>query len=115
MSKYFFYLSISSSQVMQQLSLFKIILDTLTQLSSIMQECRPKQWRTSIIQKRDILSFQEVTEDDIGNYTCEIQFGGFVIRRTTELTVTGKKELIVPIGIIAHILENKHLEENKVP
>lgn len=33
---------------------------------------------------------QEVKEDDIGNYTCEVQFGGFVVRRTTELTVTGK-------------------------
>lgn len=54
------------------------------------QECRPKQWRASIVQKRDILSIQEVKEDDIGNYTCEIQFGGFVVRRTTELTVTGK-------------------------
>uniref|UniRef100_A0A3B4G886 Interleukin 1 receptor accessory protein like 1 n=1 Tax=Pundamilia nyererei TaxID=303518 RepID=A0A3B4G886_9CICH len=52
------------------------------------KECRPKQWRASIIQKRDILSIQEVTEDDIGNYTCEVQFGGFVVRRTTELTVT---------------------------
>ena len=63
----------------------------LTCLSfSNVQECRPKQWRASIIQKRDILSIQEVKEDDIGNYTCEVQFGGFVVRRTTELTVTGK-------------------------
>ncbi|MEQ2286905.1 Interleukin-1 receptor accessory protein-like 1-B, partial [Ameca splendens] len=52
------------------------------------KECRPKKWRASVIQKRDILSFQEVKEGDIGNYTCEIQFGGFVVRRTTELTVT---------------------------
>ncbi|XP_030614072.1 interleukin-1 receptor accessory protein-like 1-A [Archocentrus centrarchus] len=55
------------------------------------KECRPKQWRASIIQKRDILSIQEVTEDDIGNYTCEVQFGGFVVRRTTELTVTAAR------------------------
>lgn len=58
--------------------------------SSNEQECRPKQWRASIIQRRDILSIQDVKEDDIGNYTCEVQFGGFVVRRTTELTVTGK-------------------------
>lgn len=57
---------------------------------SFLQECHPKQWRASIIQKRDILSIQEVKEDDTGNYTCEIQFGGFVVRRTTELAVTGK-------------------------
>lgn len=54
------------------------------------QECHPKQWRSSIVQKRDILSIQEVKEDDIGNYTCEVQFGGYSVRRTTELTVTGK-------------------------
>ncbi|XP_061696525.1 interleukin-1 receptor accessory protein-like 1-A isoform X6 [Syngnathoides biaculeatus] len=52
------------------------------------KECHPKRWRASVIQKRDILSFQEVTEDDIGNYTCEVQFGGFVVRRTTELAIT---------------------------
>ncbi|KAM4731903.1 interleukin-1 receptor accessory protein-like 1-A [Anableps anableps] len=52
------------------------------------KECRPKKWRASIFQKGDKLFFQEVKEDDIGNYTCEIQFGGFVVRRTTDLTVT---------------------------
>ena len=56
------------------------------------QECRPKQWRASILQRRDTLSIREVKEDDIGNYTCEVTFGGFVVRRTTELTVTGKME-----------------------
>ncbi|XP_077583717.1 interleukin-1 receptor accessory protein-like 1-A isoform X4 [Stigmatopora nigra] len=52
------------------------------------KECHPKKWPASVVQKRDILSFQEVKEDDIGNYTCEVQFGGFVVRRTTELAVT---------------------------
>ncbi|KAK7882402.1 hypothetical protein WMY93_028576 [Mugilogobius chulae] len=52
------------------------------------KECRPKQWRASIIYKGSNLTFEEVTEDDIGNYTCEVQFGGFLVRRTTELIVT---------------------------
>lgn len=39
--------------------------------------------------KRDTLLIREVKEDDIGNYTCELKYGGFVVRRTTELTVTG--------------------------
>ncbi|XP_032423198.1 interleukin-1 receptor accessory protein-like 1-A isoform X4 [Xiphophorus hellerii] len=52
------------------------------------KECRPKKWRATIFQRGDKLFFQEVKEDDIGNYTCEIQFGGFAVRRTTELTVT---------------------------
>lgn len=31
----------------------------------------------------------EVQEDDGGNYTCELQYGSRVVRRTTELKVTG--------------------------
>ena len=34
------------------------------------------------------MSIQEVTEDDIGNYACELPFGGFVVRRTAYLGVT---------------------------
>uniref|UniRef100_A0A1A8MS09 Interleukin 1 receptor accessory protein-like 1 n=1 Tax=Nothobranchius pienaari TaxID=704102 RepID=A0A1A8MS09_9TELE len=52
------------------------------------KECKPKQWRQTIERRRDILSIQEVREDDIGNYTCELPFGNFVVRRTTELSVT---------------------------
>ncbi|XP_014020117.2 interleukin-1 receptor accessory protein-like 1 isoform X2 [Salmo salar] len=52
------------------------------------KECRLKQWRASILQRRDSLSIREVKEDDIGNYTCEVTFGSFVVHRTTELTVT---------------------------
>ncbi|CAL8288947.1 unnamed protein product [Lota lota] len=52
------------------------------------KECKPKQWRPTVLRSRDTLSIQEVLEDDIGNYTCELQFGGFVVRRTTELSVT---------------------------
>lgn len=54
------------------------------------KECKPKQWRQTIEKRRDTLSIKEVREDDIGNYTCELQFGNFVVRRTTELSVTGK-------------------------
>lgn len=52
------------------------------------KECRTKTWRPSIVFKRDTLLIREVREDDIGNYTCELKYGGFVVRRTTELTVT---------------------------
>uniref|UniRef100_A0A4W5QZ88 Ig-like domain-containing protein n=1 Tax=Hucho hucho TaxID=62062 RepID=A0A4W5QZ88_9TELE len=52
------------------------------------KECKPKQWRQSVVRRRDTLSIREVREDDIGNYTCELQFGTFVVRRTTELSVT---------------------------
>ncbi|XP_064167044.1 interleukin-1 receptor accessory protein-like 1 isoform X2 [Anguilla rostrata] len=52
------------------------------------KECKSKQWRESILLKKDTLSIREVHEDDIGNYTCELQFGTFVVRRTTQLTVT---------------------------
>ncbi|XP_022521332.2 interleukin-1 receptor accessory protein-like 1-A isoform X2 [Astyanax mexicanus] len=52
------------------------------------KECSVWQWRETILQSADTLSIQEVTEDDIGNYTCEIPFGGFLVRRTTSLSVT---------------------------
>ncbi|XP_069059599.1 interleukin-1 receptor accessory protein-like [Pleurodeles waltl] len=52
------------------------------------KECKAKIWRPSIVVKRDILVIREVREDDIGNYTCELKYGEFLIRRTTELTVT---------------------------
>ncbi|XP_043928314.1 interleukin-1 receptor accessory protein-like 1 [Protopterus annectens] len=52
------------------------------------KECLPKTWRPSIVHKRDSLLIREVREEDIGNYTCELKFGSFVVRRTTELAVT---------------------------
>uniref|UniRef100_A0A8C4SJK0 Interleukin 1 receptor accessory protein like 1 n=1 Tax=Erpetoichthys calabaricus TaxID=27687 RepID=A0A8C4SJK0_ERPCA len=54
------------------------------------KECKPKVWRQTVVRRRDTLIIREVREDDIGNYTCELQFGSFLVRRTTELTVTGK-------------------------
>lgn len=59
-------------------------------ISHIQKECKPKQWRQSIVRRKDMLSIKEVREDDIGNYTCELTFGTFLVRRTTELSVTGK-------------------------
>ncbi|XP_073184356.1 interleukin-1 receptor accessory protein-like 1 isoform X2 [Lepidochelys kempii] len=52
------------------------------------KECKAKTWRPSIVFKKDTLIIREVREDDIGNYTCELKYGIFVVRRTTELTVT---------------------------
>uniref|UniRef100_A0A673KVJ6 Interleukin 1 receptor accessory protein-like 1a n=1 Tax=Sinocyclocheilus rhinocerous TaxID=307959 RepID=A0A673KVJ6_9TELE len=52
------------------------------------KECNVQQWRSSVLQTADMLSIQEVREDDIGNYTCELVFGGFLVRRTTYLSVT---------------------------
>lgn len=61
----------------------------LTDIFIFYQECKAKTWRPSIILKRDMLVIREVREDDIGNYTCELKYGSFLVRRTTELTVTG--------------------------
>lgn len=33
----------------------------------------------------------EVEEMDGGNYTCELKYGSKVVRRTTELKVTGRR------------------------
>ncbi|XP_044885318.1 X-linked interleukin-1 receptor accessory protein-like 2 isoform X3 [Mauremys mutica] len=53
------------------------------------KECKPKMWRSVIIQKGNTLLIQEVQEEDGGNYTCELKFEGKLIRRTTQLKVTG--------------------------
>ncbi|NXL56663.1 IRPL2 protein, partial [Chordeiles acutipennis] len=52
------------------------------------KECKPKMWRSIVIQKGNTLLIQEVQEDDGGNYTCELKFEGKLIRRTVELKVT---------------------------
>ncbi|NWI21626.1 IRPL2 protein, partial [Crypturellus soui] len=52
------------------------------------KECKPKMWRSVVIQKGNTLLIQEVQEEDGGNYTCELKFEGKLIRRTTELKVT---------------------------
>lgn len=61
------------------------------------QECKSKTWRSSIVFKKDTLVIREVREDDIGNYTCELKYGFFVVRRTTELTVTGNYRLFLSL------------------
>lgn len=53
------------------------------------QECQRKEWRSSIIINTTSLWIPEVQEDDGGNYTCELKYGSRVVRRTTELKVTG--------------------------
>ncbi|NXI90930.1 IRPL2 protein, partial [Psophia crepitans] len=52
------------------------------------KECKPKMWRSIVIQKANTLLIQEVQEEDGGNYTCELKFEGKLIRRTVELKVT---------------------------
>ncbi|ETE59489.1 Interleukin-1 receptor accessory protein-like 1, partial [Ophiophagus hannah] len=64
--------------------------DTNDPLFSEKTECQVTTWRPSILLKKDTLVIREVTEDDIGNYTCELKYGLFSVRRTTELTVTAR-------------------------
>ncbi|XDV36869.1 hypothetical protein PO909_006584 [Leuciscus waleckii] len=53
------------------------------------KECQRQDWRSSIIINTTSLWIPEVQEDDGGNYTCELKYGSRVVRRTTELKVTG--------------------------
>uniref|UniRef100_A0A672LBK9 Interleukin 1 receptor accessory protein-like 2 n=1 Tax=Sinocyclocheilus grahami TaxID=75366 RepID=A0A672LBK9_SINGR len=57
------------------------------------KECQRKEWRSSIIINTTSLWVPEVQEDDGGNYTCELKYGSRVVRRTTELKVTGIAKL----------------------
>ncbi|XP_053328533.1 X-linked interleukin-1 receptor accessory protein-like 2 [Spea bombifrons] len=52
------------------------------------KECKPKTWRSSIIQKGKTLLIQDVQDEDAGNYTCELKYEGRPVRRTVQLKVT---------------------------
>ncbi|XP_018085407.2 X-linked interleukin-1 receptor accessory protein-like 2 [Xenopus laevis] len=52
------------------------------------KECKPKKWRSLIIQKGNSLLIQDVQKEDGGNYTCELKYEGRLIRRTIQLKVT---------------------------
>lgn len=55
-----------------------------------LQECQKKTWRSSILVNTTSVWIPEVEEEDGGNYTCELTYGSKVVRRTTELKVTGR-------------------------
>ncbi|XP_029113000.1 X-linked interleukin-1 receptor accessory protein-like 2 [Scleropages formosus] len=52
------------------------------------KECQKTTWRSSIVVNATHVWIPEVEEEDGGNYTCELQYGSRVVRRTTELKVT---------------------------
>lgn len=55
------------------------------------QECEKVDWRSSITANTTHVWIPEVEEGDGGNYTCELQYGSRLVRRTTQLKVTGRK------------------------
>ncbi|MGH0173991.1 UNVERIFIED_CONTAM: hypothetical protein FKN15_066854, partial [Acipenser sinensis] len=55
------------------------------------KECIPKTWRSLVIVNTTSVLIPEVEEMDGGNYTCELKYGSKVVRRTTELKVTGRR------------------------
>ncbi|KAF7250969.1 Interleukin-1 receptor accessory protein-like 1 [Varanus komodoensis] len=69
------------------------------------RECQVTTWRPSILFKKDTLVIREVREDDIGNYTCELKYGLFSVRRTTELTVTGNQSFSFNIFLIRLVMD----------
>uniref|UniRef100_A0A674PKY0 Interleukin 1 receptor accessory protein-like 2 n=1 Tax=Takifugu rubripes TaxID=31033 RepID=A0A674PKY0_TAKRU len=55
------------------------------------KECEQIEWRKSIVANSTHVWIPEVEEGDGGNYTCELQYGSRLVRRTLLLKVTGKK------------------------
>lgn len=51
------------------------------------------EWRSTITANTTHVWIPEVEEGDGGNYTCELQYGSRLVRRTTQLKVTGRKNL----------------------
>uniref|UniRef100_A0A8C6WE71 Interleukin-1 receptor accessory protein-like 1 n=1 Tax=Neogobius melanostomus TaxID=47308 RepID=A0A8C6WE71_9GOBI len=72
------------------------------------KECRLQQWRPTI-ETKDFLNIREVREEDTGNYTCELQLGSFVVRKTTELSVTGKKLHTSTMLLISDVTAGSHV------
>ncbi|TMS17835.1 X-linked interleukin-1 receptor accessory protein-like 2, partial [Larimichthys crocea] len=52
------------------------------------KECERVEWRSSITVNTTHIWIPEVEEGDGGNYTCELQYGSRLVRRTTQLKVT---------------------------
>uniref|UniRef100_A0A3Q3WEY8 Uncharacterized protein n=1 Tax=Mola mola TaxID=94237 RepID=A0A3Q3WEY8_MOLML len=52
------------------------------------KECERVKWRSSITANNTHVWIPEVEEGDGGNYTCELQYGSRLVRRTTQLKVT---------------------------
>uniref|UniRef100_A0A3P9BA44 Interleukin 1 receptor accessory protein-like 2 n=1 Tax=Maylandia zebra TaxID=106582 RepID=A0A3P9BA44_9CICH len=52
------------------------------------KECELVEWRSSIIVNTTHIWIPEIEEGDGGNYTCELQYGSRLVRRTTQLKVT---------------------------
>lgn len=91
------------------------------------QECERVEWRSSITVNTTHIWIPEVEEGDGGNYTCELQYGSRLVRRTTELKVTGRthecmdgwshKEKIYHtyLGIVVwEMLGREHGKEKKI-
>ncbi|XP_077466454.1 X-linked interleukin-1 receptor accessory protein-like 2 isoform X1 [Stigmatopora argus] len=52
------------------------------------KECERAEWRSSIFINNTHIWIPKVEEEDGGNYTCELQYGSRLVRRTTQLKVT---------------------------
>ncbi|XP_015246251.1 PREDICTED: X-linked interleukin-1 receptor accessory protein-like 2 [Cyprinodon variegatus] len=52
------------------------------------KECERVEWRSSVTVNTTHIWIPEVEEGDGGNYTCELQYGSRLVRRTTQLKVT---------------------------
>ncbi|XP_037531352.1 X-linked interleukin-1 receptor accessory protein-like 2 [Nematolebias whitei] len=52
------------------------------------KECKQVEWRSSLFINTTHIWISEIEEGDGGNYTCELQYGSRVVRRTTQLKVT---------------------------
>lgn len=70
----------------------------------ICQECDKVEWRSTIVANTTHVWIPEVEEGDGGNYTCELQYGSRLVRRTTQLKVTGRKRLRSLLAYLASLL-----------
>ncbi|KAK2849523.1 hypothetical protein Q5P01_009357 [Channa striata] len=71
------------------------------------KECERVEWRSAVTVNTTHIWIPEVEEGDGGNYTCELQYGSRLVRRTTQLKVTGRTR---STGILREHLGEKEVQ-----
>uniref|UniRef100_A0A3B4ATN9 Ig-like domain-containing protein n=1 Tax=Periophthalmus magnuspinnatus TaxID=409849 RepID=A0A3B4ATN9_9GOBI len=61
------------------------------------KECERVEFRSSIVMNNTHIWIPTVEEGDGGNYTCELQYGSRLVRRTTQLKVTGRTMKVLTV------------------
>ncbi|KAJ3588465.1 hypothetical protein NHX12_012057 [Muraenolepis orangiensis] len=78
------------------------------------KECERVEWRSTMVVNTTHIWIPEVEEGDGGNYTCELQYGSRLVRRTTQLKVTVVVLLVLMGSDVAYGRGNPPLYQHRL-